>query len=678
MATKNLAATITIGGTVTAGLKGALGSTAKSLKDIGSEIGKIKDRQRQLNDTMRQAERTGRFSNAAGYAISELRDVETRLNRLRQAQTRLNDAIKSGEKLNATAGKMRSVGAGMTVAGGATLAGVTPLIGNAIKRENEINIIKNSGLSADDQKGLIDAAKNAKQFGVSTTDAFKTVRELQASLGSAHHAIEALPDALKAKSGLQLYNRNHAGHEIGDEAMYSLAKIADERGGASSAEAMREQMNAAFKGITAAQGKVTAEDWLAAQRGAKAAGIGMKNDAFFGDSFMVQALGAPQYGKALSTLNNAFIGGHQDGHKFYNMAMDGLVDKSKVTLGNGVVKKYSADALVDSKLLIEDQQAWVEKHLIPLAQRKGVNLTDSAAVQKFVSDYTSNTNAGNVLFQRMFNQTAIQRDRKNYQTAHGIDESDKANQESSAGKQADAQARLNDAMSDFGNNILPMYTKALLAASDALKSLNEFTEKHETLAKAAGVAIVGIGVGLTTLGPILTLAGAGLSAYTAIQLRAAAAAAASAAAIGTETAAIEAQNIAAGGGMMGKLGRFAGKAGMAGIAAEIALQGAKAAGLPEVDQAKGEQEFRDGHYLAASAHMSAGSFLKSIFTGAPEAPGMRGAAGAAAPVTQNITNNITQLPGESAEQLARRTAELMQRQHGIQQRGALTDGASHQ
>lgn len=679
MATKNLAATITIGGTVTAGLKGALGSTATALKGIGTEIGKIKDRQRQLNDVMRQAERSGKFGNAAGYAISELRDVETRLNRLRQAQTRLNDAVKRGDSLNATAGKMRSVGAGMTVAGGATLAGVAPLVGNAIKRENEINIIKNSGLSAGDQKGLIDAAKNAKQFGVSTTDAFKTVRELQASLGSAHHAIEALPDALKAKSGLQLYNRNHAGHEIGEEAMYSLAKIADERGGATSAEAMRTQMNAAFKGITAAQGKVTAEDWLAAQRGAKAAGIGMKNDAFFGDSFMVQALGAPQYGKALSTLNNAFIGGHQDAHKFYNMAMDGLVDKSKVTLGNGVVKKYSSDALVDSKLLIEDQQAWVEKHLIPLAQRKGVNLTDSAAVQKFVSDYTSNTNAGNVLFQRMFNQTAIQRDRKNYQTAHGIDESDRANRESSAGKQADAQARLNDAMSDFGTNVLPMYTKALLAASDALKSLNDFTEKHETLAKAAGVAIVGIGVGLTTLGPILTLAGAGLSAYAAFQIRAAAAASRAAVAITEETAAIELNNAAAaGGGKMGKFGKFAGKAATGFIATDLALQGARAVGLPDVDQEKGEQEARDGKWLAASAHMSAGSFLKSLFMGAPEAPGIRGAAGAAAPVTQNITNNITQLPGESAEQLARRTAELMQRQQGVQQRGALTDGASHQ
>ena len=68
-------------------------------------------------------------------------------------------------------------------------------------------------------------------------------------------------------------------------------------------------------------------------------------------------------------------------------------------------------------------------------------------------------------------------------------------------------------------------SKNYAKASDALKSLNDFTEKHETLAKAAGVAIVGIGVGLTTLGPILTLAGAGLAAYSAIQLRAAASAA---------------------------------------------------------------------------------------------------------------------------------------------------------
>lgn len=59
----------------------------------------------------------------------------------------------------------------------------------------------------------------------------------------------------------------------------------------------------------------------------------------------------------------------------------------------------------------------------------------------------------------------------------------------------------------------------------------------------------------------------------------------------------------------------------------------------------------------------------------PTLPPVRGtgASAAPAPIQQTITNHITQLPGENAEQLARRTAELMRQQQGVQRRGALTD-----
>src|SRR5205085_1297553 len=109
---------------------------------------------------------------------------------------------------------------------------------------------KNSGLSKHDTDALIAAGNATKQFGVSKTEGFHTLRELQASLGSAHHAVEALPVTLRAVSGLQLYNRSHSGNEIDNAASYSMAKLADERGGATSPEEMEKQMNLAFKGVT--------------------------------------------------------------------------------------------------------------------------------------------------------------------------------------------------------------------------------------------------------------------------------------------------------------------------------------------------------------------------------------------------------------------------------------------
>jgi hypothetical protein len=57
-------------------------------------------------------------------------------------------------------------------------------------------------------------------------------------------------------------------------------------------------------------------------------------------------------------------------------------------------------------------------------------------------------------------------------------------------------------------------------------------------------------------------------------------------------------------------------------------------------------------------------------------PALRGAgagAAGAAPVTNNNEFNITQQPGESTEQLARRIADMMKRDAAVQQRGSLTD-----
>lgn len=69
---------------------------------------------------------------------------------------------------------------------------------------------------------------------------------------------------------------------------------------------------------------------------------------------------------------------------------------------------------------------------------------------------------------------------------------------------------------------------------------------------------------------------------------------------------------------------------------------------------------------------------KDFVTGGPDTslPPMRGAAAgsAAGAASQTNTYHITQLPGENAEQLARRVAEIQKRQQGVEQRGKLTDG----
>lgn len=685
---KRLSATISIGGAVSGTLGAAFGKVSGKLTQVGKTITDLTKKQKTLNTVIGDLSRAGKN---VDHLRREYMRLTTQIDRARNAQKNLTAAQKFSKDAKKVGGALKSAamysgiaGAGI---GGALYGGVRA----AVRRENEVNIIRNSGLSTADQNALISAANGSRQFGVSTTDAFKTARELQASLGSAAHAIEALPTALKAKSGLQLYNREHSGHEIGDDAMYSLAKIADERGGATSAEEMRRQMNFAFRGITASQGKVSAEDWLAAQRGAKAAGIGMTNDAFFGDSFMVQALGAPQYGKAMSTLNNAWIGGHQDAHKFTNMLADGLLDRAKVKLKNGLVTGYTSDALIDSKLLIKDQQAWAEKYLVPLAKRKGVDLSDSAAVQKFVSDYTSNTNAGNVLFQRLFNRTAIERDRKNYLTAHGIDESDRQNQASTAGKEQNIRARFEDAQTRVGDVLLPAFTTALNKTADALERVSKFAEDNPRLFKAIAIGLGATAAALVVAVPVLLTANGILQTIAFVKL------ARAAGEVNDVVKAMEGVDGAAAkasGGILGLIGKLGLAAGLAGVALGVA----KAAGLPDTDSNLGVSDVKNGRWWAASAHLPAASFLRAMAAraagksnddiaaslaggknpSAPNVPPMASGRGGAPVVSSSDTYNfnLTQLPGQDANDFAKEVMKRIDQQKSVKQRSIMFDGAA--
>lgn len=688
---KKLSATITIGGAISGTLKAAFGEVKGKLGEIGKTVTDLTKRQKLLGKTIQEFGRAGK--NIDGLRNSYVK-LSEQIDRARHAQERMTRALAFKETAGKVGGYLKS-GAMYSAAGAGALAMVgRPMIGAAIARENAVNVLRNSGASKQEQDEMISAAQNSKQFGVSVTDATKVVGELRASLGGAAHAIEALPTALQAKSGLQLYNREHAGHEIDDDAAYSLAKIADERGGATSPAAMKEQMNWAFKSITGSQGKLTAADILTAQRGAKAAGVAASDESFFGDTFLMQALGAPGYGKALSTLNNAWIGGHQDKSHLTNMLKDGLLDPSKVSLKHGLVDQYSPEALVNHSLFIKDQQAWVEKYLVPLAKKKGINLDDDAAVQAFAASITSNTNATNMVFQRLKNRVSIGRDRNNVLQANGIEASDAANRNSTAGKEENVRARLNDAETRVGNVLLPVFASAMEKIANVLERVNKFAEENPALFKGIVLGVGALAGVLAVAVPVLLAVNGVLQTIAFIKLaRATAEVTSMVGALGG----VEGAAAKAGGGVLGFVGQLGAAVGLVGIA----LAAAKALGLPDTDKKKGAADIKGGKWLAASADLPAAAFVRALAAraagksnddiaaslaegdnpaakkSAPSIP-PKAAASQAPSITTNDTYhlNIMQQPGQSSDDFANAVIAKMQKKSAVQQRSIMFDGAS--
>ncbi|MCO1361309.1 hypothetical protein L0Y97_20500 [Burkholderia multivorans] len=651
---QRLNATIQIGGAIAPTLKNAFGAVNKGISGVGKSVQDLERRQKLLGRSIREFGRAGKDVDGLRNSYAKLTQE---LDRARRAQNRLATARKRAETIVGVGGSLlRGVGVGAAAAGLAA----RPLIGAAIERENAVNVIRNSGVSKEDGDAMVKAAQDSKQFGVSVTKATETVSELRTALGDAHHAIEALPTTLKAISGLQLYNRGHK-NQIAEDAAYSLAKIAEERGGASSPEALREKQNWAFKMLTGSNGVVTADDQLTAIRRGKSAVAAMDDRAFFGDTFLMQAMGANQYGTASSTLVNAWIGGHQTHGAFDEMMKLGLLNRGGVQFDKtGKVKKVSSSALIDNALFLKDPQAWVDKHLIPIAKGRGVDVSDPAQIAKFVNSIASNTNAANILMQRIRFSHNIAKDRHNVDIAHGIDESEAANRASTQGKIDNARARLNDAQVRMGNVLLPAFATAMERAASALESVNKFAEQSPTAFKAVTVGLVGL------TGAVAGLATVGV-AKTAV------------------TGLVGALGSGAG-GLASAVGALANPIGIA-----VLALGTLAAGIyafrkisqAEVDAAKDH----GGAKLTptAQARVNAGALnqLPPATVEAPAqqrplpaVPSMRG-------TTQNVINdsrsysiNVTAAPGMDHHQIADTVMRKIDQRDGVRRRSSMFDGAS--
>ncbi|AXF38229.1 putative tail protein [Ralstonia phage phiRSP] len=483
---KKLSAVIAIGGAISSSLRSTFGDVKGRLVDLGKTVTDLEKRQRLLGRTIQEFGRAGKDVTGMRNRYAELTQ---QLDRARQAQERLATAQARAAKIGGFV-KGAGVAVGAAAAAGAVVG--RPLVRAAISRENEINLIKNTGASKEETAELVHAAETAKQFGVSVTEAIHVVGQLRAAFGDAHHAVEALPLALKAKSGLQLYDRLHGSALADGDSAYTLAKIAEERGGAKSPEALAAKFNWAFKGLTGSGGHVSVDQWLNAIRSGKGAVRAMDDASFFGDTFLMQSMGADRYGTASSSLSNGWVAGRAT-HSALNRMMEiGLLDKDKVKFDKIGKVKSAVGALKDSQLFIKDPQAWVDKYLIPAMKSRGVDVTDAAQVNEFAAQIASNSNASAILVNRVLDSQNIAKDRRNVHKANGVRESDEQNKESSAGKIENARKRLNDVEERMGAVILPVLATSLEKVATVLEWLNRKAEESPAVFKALTWGLIGV------------------------------------------------------------------------------------------------------------------------------------------------------------------------------------------
>ncbi|MGN6659554.1 MAG: hypothetical protein ACTHKN_11240, partial [Achromobacter mucicolens] len=465
----------------------------------------------------------------------------------------------------------------------------------------------------------------------------------------------------------------------GDSA-YTLAKIAEERGGAKTPEAMAAKFNWAFKGLTGSGGHVGVDQWLNAIRSGKGAVRAMDDASFFGDTFLMQSMGADRYGTASSSLSNGWIAGRATHSALQRMVELGLMDRSKVKFDKTGKVKSAVGALVDSQLFIKDPQAWVDKHIIPVMQKRGIDVNDPAQVNEFAAQIASNSNASAMLVNRILDSQNIAKDRRNVHKANDVDQSDAQNRELTAGKIENARKRLNDVEERAGAVILPVLATALEKVTGALEWLNRKADESPRLFEAATwglVTLTGAIGALAVTGLVVPAATKGLTAVqTAIS------------ALGDVSGAAAAGGL---GKLLGLIGRAAGIAGAVvaiantttpeedeetknGKARWAALRAQYPQSVIDAARKKYQPWYQVGQGYASENEEWVKKYTAEQQT--PAAPAMAGARGSQ-PVNDNrqYTFNVTQQPGQDSAAFARELQRLMRQQEDVKRRGAMYDAA---
>lgn len=693
MANKRLNTTITIGGTVSSTLRAAVGSTTAMMRGLGDTIRDLDKRQRLLGNSIQTFGKMGK--DVDGLRSKYAETIKT-VDQLRAAQKRLADAQAKHERINARAGAVRNAGVGATVAGGALIASTVPGVKEAKHYQTEQARVAALGMGAETNAQAYKFAKDMKTFGTSQLENLELMRDGLSVFADLHHAEMVAPLLAKMKFANKAVFGTERGEQQSQQFM-DMLKVIETRGGLKSEAEFSKQANIIQQVISATGGRVSATEWRHMLATGGLAGKSMDSEAlFYTFEHLVQEMGGDRAGTGLNSLYKSLYQGVAKKRSVLNLERFGLIgDKTKVKHDKaGQVSSMEPGALLGSDLFRANPFEWMEKVLLPQLAKKGI--TDEKQVIDTIGMIVSNSVGGSFLAEMYRQRENIHRASARNKGAQNIDQLDKEGKNSAAGKELEAEARLADAKLRMGNEIMPLYTAALEKGADALKSFNEFADKHGTLVKTAAIAVTGLGAAMVVLGPVLGVVAGGMSLYAAVQLRAAAVATAATAATTAQTAAITAQGVAA--TTTGSALATMAKRAMAVLAvANVAdyAAGKFGVGGKAIDQKQDDSNWSKMNWWqkaesgTARAIENVGGFI-GMSNMANEAqakriaaeteylnnklPALRGAgAGGAAAPTINNEWNITQLPGESGEQFARRVIDKMKREQAVQQRGSLTD-----
>ncbi|WP_111895915.1 phage tail tape measure protein [Acinetobacter sp. MB5] len=446
------------------------------------------------NLAQQQTDLTRRIT-AANSSIESQKAKLANLSRLQQSHNRLSTGTQ----------KMAMYGAGATGTGIAALYQMRRPIEESKRVDIEQARIASLGLGQQSTEEAIKYAKAMKTFGTSTLDNLQLVRDGVTAFADVHHAKMVAPMLAKMKFANEAMYGNEHGAE-NEKKFMDMLKVIEMRNGLKSEKAFHEQANIIQQVITATGGRVQAEEWLNVIKTGGIAAKGMDNKAFYYKMEpLVQEMGGFRVGTSMMSAYQNLYQGRTTQRAAANLDKFGLIgDYSKVKHNKtGDLSYLDIGAIKGADLFKKDQFAWMEQVLVPALNAKGI--TKEGDVMDAIGSIFSNRTASNLFSQMYMQRNQIHKNAKLNEGANNIDQLDQQAQNTTAGKELEAKAKLHDAYLQFGQTILPIYTKALVMAGDAMQTFTGWMQKNPALAKNLGTGLLVVAAGLVAVGGTLAL-----------------------------------------------------------------------------------------------------------------------------------------------------------------------------
>lgn len=316
-------------------------------------------------------------------------------------------------------------------------------------------------------------AKSTRVYATSHSEVMKAMAESVGLFGSFEEAAKFTPDLLTlGKANAAVFGNKHG--VMDDEALKSVLKFIDRRGGFKDEETFKRNLDLAEKLVTGSGGFLKFHDLGGFSQNAGTAFRSLSDEGLLHMEGLMVEQGGQKAGTALMSLYQNLVAGRTPKKTMgllQDLGLGKLEMQTHGALGGKPIKSMVMTDVKEASLLQADPAKWMTDVLLPALASKGI--TKEADVLKAVNDVISNRTASGQASIMTTQQFQVLRDYHLAKGAMGSGQVIDMYKQSASGAEADFKAAWTDFKMEFGKNMLPAITDMLKKGASILRAISE-------------------------------------------------------------------------------------------------------------------------------------------------------------------------------------------------------------